>query len=201
MPVNLNALLRYKTIDSCLSNKHIICTLDLLIEKCSESLTNNFGINTSISERTIRNDIRIMRSDILGFDAPIVFKNGSYHYSAENYTVFGRPLKELELLKEIQELLVDNFDIIENKNTSLLLNKLSQITREILPEQYYLKSDGIQFNIKKGSVRKISDFERELIEYLHKKNKLKFLKSILNKFLKKKPEVFNWAFIFNSLRD
>ena len=33
MPVNLNALIRYKTIDECLSNPNLKCTIDLLINK------------------------------------------------------------------------------------------------------------------------------------------------------------------------
>lgn len=38
MPINKNALLRYKTIDRCLRNKYRRWTLDDLVEACSEAL-------------------------------------------------------------------------------------------------------------------------------------------------------------------
>lgn len=52
MPTNLNALLRYKIIDECLTNLQLNCTIDVLIEKCSEKLSEVQGVN-SVSERTI----------------------------------------------------------------------------------------------------------------------------------------------------
>lgn len=38
MPVNKNALIRYKTIDRCLRNKYRRWTLDDLVEACSDAL-------------------------------------------------------------------------------------------------------------------------------------------------------------------
>ena len=38
MPVNRNALIRYKTIDNCLRNRYRQWTLEDLIEACSEAL-------------------------------------------------------------------------------------------------------------------------------------------------------------------
>lgn len=105
MPTNLNALLRYKIIDECLSNDQLSCTIDVLIEKCTQKLSEFQGVY-SVSERTIRNDIRILRSDALGFNSPIVVNQGVYSYSESGYSIFGRPIQELELLKDIQSLLV-----------------------------------------------------------------------------------------------
>ena len=113
MPTNLNALLRYKIIDECLSNDQLSCTIDVLIEKCTQKLSEFQGVY-SVSERTIRNDIRILRSDALGFNSPIVVNQGVYSYSESGYSIFGRPIQELELLKDIQSLLVSEFDSISN---------------------------------------------------------------------------------------
>ena len=62
MPTNLNALIRYKTIDRCLQNKQRNHDIKMLIEACSKALAEFRGIYKSIGERTIRDDIRIMRS-------------------------------------------------------------------------------------------------------------------------------------------
>jgi hypothetical protein len=137
MPVNLNALIRYKTIDECLSNLNLKCTIDVLIDRCSEKLAEYQGVYSGISERTIRNDIRILRSDILGFNAPIIIEDGIYSYDDINFTIFGRPIKELELLKEVQELIVKNFNYFDNKEDYVynILVELSKITDVELPQK------------------------------------------------------------------
>ncbi|MEO0038284.1 MAG: hypothetical protein RIQ59_1495 [Bacteroidota bacterium] len=137
MPVNLNALIRYKTIDECLTNKNLKCTIDVLIDKCSEKLSESQGLYSGVSERTIRNDIRILRSDILGFNAPIVIDGGIYSYEDINFTIFGRPIKELDLLIEIQKLIEENFNYLDNRNNNVrnLLTELSKITDVKLPEK------------------------------------------------------------------
>lgn len=72
MPVNRNALIRYKTIDYCLQNRYRKWTLDDLIEACSEALYEYEGIDKGISKRSIQMDIQMMRSDKLGYNAPII---------------------------------------------------------------------------------------------------------------------------------
>ena len=71
MAVNKLALIRYKTIDNCLRNRRRKWTLDALIEKVSEALYEYEGIVKGISRRTIQGDIQMMRSDKLGYNAPI----------------------------------------------------------------------------------------------------------------------------------
>ena len=68
MPVNKNALIRYKTIDNCLRNKYRRWTLEDLVEKCSEVLYEMEGIKKGVSVRTIQSDIQMMRSDKLGYN-------------------------------------------------------------------------------------------------------------------------------------
>lgn len=101
MPANLNALIRYKQIDRCLSNPYIKSTIATLQEACSKQLAEHRGVYKLVSERTIRDDIRIMRSSALGFNAPIEVSDGCYFYSDKNYSIFNAPITEKELLLEI----------------------------------------------------------------------------------------------------
>ena len=81
MPVNKNALIRYKTIDRCLRNKYRKWTLDDLVDACSDALYDMEGITKGVSTRTVQGDIQIMRSDKLGYYAPIeVYDNKYYRY-------------------------------------------------------------------------------------------------------------------------
>ena len=113
MPANLNALIRYKVIDRCLSNPYICCSINKLREICTEALTESRGWNKKndlISERTIRDDIRVMRSDIFGFNAPIVFEDGCYRYSDPEYTIFSITIHQKSLLEDILSVLSELTD-------------------------------------------------------------------------------------------
>ena len=78
MPTNLNALIRYKKINQCLGNHYLKATIESLQEACSNQLAKHRGIYKLISNRTIRDDIRVMLSDALGFNALIEEKDGVY---------------------------------------------------------------------------------------------------------------------------
>ena len=74
MSVNKLALIRYKIIDECLRNRMRKWTLEDLIDKVSEELYEYEGIR-SISKRSIQADIQLMRSEKLGYRAPIIVKD------------------------------------------------------------------------------------------------------------------------------
>lgn len=108
MPVNRNALIRYKTIDTCLRNRYRQWTLEDLIDACSEALYEYEGIDKGISKRTIQGDIQIMRSEKLGYNAPIVvYENKYYRYEDEDYSITNTPLSEqdLKMMSEAVEVL------------------------------------------------------------------------------------------------
>ncbi len=108
MPVNRNALIRYRTIDKCLRNRQKLWTLDQLIHECSEALYEYEGIEKGVSKRTIQSDIQIMRSDKLGYNAPIIVKEKKYYtYSDPEYTITNIPLtdQDLVMLNEVVEIL------------------------------------------------------------------------------------------------
>ena len=54
MPVNKNALLRYKIIDRCLRNRYRRWTIEDLVDEVSEALYDMEGIRKGISLRTIQ---------------------------------------------------------------------------------------------------------------------------------------------------
>ncbi len=79
MPANRNALLRYMTIDNCLKNRYRKWTLEDLIEAVSEALYEYEGIDKGVSKRTIQMDIQMMRSEKLGYHAPIIITDKKYY--------------------------------------------------------------------------------------------------------------------------
>ncbi len=88
MAVNKLALLRYNTIDKCLSNRYRQWTLNDLIQKVSEALYEQEGISSGVSKRTIQADLELMRSNKLGYNAPIVVLNRKFYtYEDARYSI------------------------------------------------------------------------------------------------------------------
>lgn len=104
MSVNKLALIRYKTIDECLKNRFRKWTLDDIIEKVASKLYEYEGITSGVSKRTIQADIQLMRSDKLGYNAPIVVTDRKfYSYSDLAYSITKVPINsgDVEKMKEI----------------------------------------------------------------------------------------------------
>lgn len=108
MAQNKNALIRYRTIDRCLQNHYREWTLDDLIGACSEALYEYEGRQVSVSKRTVQLDIQLMRSDKLGYNAPIVvYDRKFYRYEDPEYSITDIPLTEndMNVLAETVEML------------------------------------------------------------------------------------------------
>jgi len=108
MPVNRNALIRYRTIDQCLQNRFKKWTLEDLIDACSDAIYEYQGIDTGVSRRTVQADIEMMRSNKLGYEAPIVVVERKYYtYSDRNYSITNIPLnqQDMQVLSEVSDLL------------------------------------------------------------------------------------------------
>ena len=98
MPITRNALVRYKTIDQCLQNRYRPWTLSDLMEACSEALYEYEGIDKGVSRRSIQADIQMMRSDKLGYNAPIVVVDRKYYtYEDPDYSITNIPLTDQDL--------------------------------------------------------------------------------------------------------
>lgn len=108
MAQNKNALIRYKTIDQCLRNRQRKWSLEDLIEACSDALYEYEGKDVNVSKRTIQYDIQLMRSDKLGYNAPIsVYEKKFYSYDDPDYSIKNIPLTEndISILSETVEML------------------------------------------------------------------------------------------------
>lgn len=98
MPINKLALIRYKTIDDCLKNRFRKWTLEDLIEACSEALYEYEGVTSGVSRRTIQLDIQNMRSEKLGYNAPIIVVDRKYYsYEDKNYSITNIPITKQDL--------------------------------------------------------------------------------------------------------
>ncbi|MBC7923792.1 MAG: WYL domain-containing protein [Ferruginibacter sp.] len=108
MPVNRNALIRYRTLDHCLRNRYRKWTLEDLMEACSAALYEYEGIDKGVSRRTVQMDLQLMRSDKLGYNAPIqVIDKKYYRYQDPDYSITNNPLTDQDLhrLTEVVDIL------------------------------------------------------------------------------------------------
>lgn len=133
MSANKLALIRYRAIDDCLKNRLRKWTLDDLIAKVSEKLYEYEGITTGISRRTIQADIQLMRSDKLGYNAPIVVRDKKYYeYDDPAFSITKVPLNTNDLgkLKQAVSILkqLNGFNYFEEMNDMIarLENNLSK---------------------------------------------------------------------------
>lgn len=127
MASNKNALIRYKTIDYCLRNKYKKWTLDDLIEACSDALYEYEGKDVNVSKRTIQLDIQLMRSDKLGYNAPIeVYERRFYKYVDNEYSIMNIPVTEndVRVMNEAIQLLREFKDFSLFKEMNGVLQRL-----------------------------------------------------------------------------
>lgn len=79
-------------------------TLEDLMEAVSNALYDYEGIHTGIGKRTIQLDIQTMRSDKLGYNAPIIVVDKRFYaYEDKEYSITKAPINyaDLEKMKEI----------------------------------------------------------------------------------------------------
>ena len=108
MSKNKLALLRFKTIDQCLRNRKRKWTLEQLVEAVSDALYEYEGIDSGVGVRTIQLDIQNMRSDKLGYNAPIVVVDKKYYtYEDKNYSITNANIspQDLEKINDVVKIL------------------------------------------------------------------------------------------------
>ena len=135
MPTNKNALIRYKTIDRCLRNRYRRWTIEDLVDACSDALYDMEGISKGISLRTVQGDIQMMRSDKLGYNAPIeVYDQRYYRYADPQYSITDMPLSEDDflLIKRAVDLLGKNDGQPQNCEIRKVLSKVKNRLTAIL---------------------------------------------------------------------
>ncbi|MFL1896287.1 hypothetical protein ACJRPK_11340 [Aquimarina sp. 2-A2] len=99
-----HAHLRYNILDYCFRNKSY--GFDELLRILNEGITELYP-GEEISERTLREDIKVFRDKVNGFDAPLPEGKRIYVYSDADFTIAQRPLQKYEqyLVEAAQQLL------------------------------------------------------------------------------------------------
>lgn len=132
MAQNKNALIRYKTIDKCLQNKYRQWTLENLIEACSEALYEFEGKENTVSKRTIQLDLQMMRSEKLGYNAPIeVYDKKYYRYADEDFSITDIPLTETDI-----NVLTETVSMLKQFKDFSLFNDVSDILQRLEDKIY-----------------------------------------------------------------
>lgn len=136
MSQNKNALIRYKTIDKCLQNKYRQWTLDDLMEACSDALFEYEGKENNVSRRTTQLDIQLMRSEKLGYNAPIVvYDKKFYRYDDEEYSITNIPLTETDI-----NVLTETVAMLKQFKDFSLFSDVSDILQRLEDKIYAEKS-------------------------------------------------------------
>jgi predicted DNA-binding transcriptional regulator YafY len=137
MAQNKNALIRYKTIDQCLQNKYRKWTLEDLITTCSDALFEYEGRDVNVSKRTLQLDIQTMRSDKLGYNAPIeVYQRKYYRYSEDNYSITKIPVTENDI-----NILTESVEVLKQFKEFSLFSELGGIIQKLEDKIYSEKTD------------------------------------------------------------
>lgn len=141
MPANKNALLRYRVIDQCLRNRFRRWPIEDLVDACSEALHDMEGIRKGVSLRTVQADIQMMRSDKLGYNAPIeVYDQKYYRYADPNYSI-DKALLEEEDIRLIEDAIV----LLEKEENQPefpeLASALKQVKKVLLRYYYCSESE------------------------------------------------------------
>lgn len=131
MPLNRATLIRISTIDRCLQNHYRRWTINDLIDACTDALAEYEGRSNPVSRRTFQNDLALMRSDRLGYNAPIVVRDNKYYeYEDPDFSITHLPLNDeglealnsaLDILRQLQGFpqLASSIDIISKLNEQI----------------------------------------------------------------------------------
>jgi predicted DNA-binding transcriptional regulator YafY len=170
MAQNKNALIRYKTIDKCLQNNYRQWTLEDLIEACSNALYEYEGKENAVSKRTIQLDIQLMRSEKLGYNAPIeVYDKKFYHYADENFSITDIPLTETDM-----NVLTETVSMLKQFKDFSLFSDVADILQRLEDKIYAEKSHNKPvIHLDKNESLKGLHFLDELYQAIIKKVVLK----------------------------
>lgn len=136
MALNKNALIRYRTIDKCLQNRQRRWTLNDLIIACSEALYEYEGKEMTVSKRTVQLDIQMMRSDKLGYNAPIeVYDRKYYRYEEEDFSITDIPLTGIDM-----DVLTESVEMLKQFKDFSLFNELNGVIQKLEDKVYREKN-------------------------------------------------------------
>lgn len=135
MATNRHAMIRYRTINRCLTRRSKrYWTWKELAEACGEELQEYEGSGRAAPARdTIKTDIRNMRSGQLGYRAPIRWypREGGYAYSDPDFSITKLPLStdDVQALRQAMGLLRQFRGFPEVQGVERVVTKLSEALR------------------------------------------------------------------------
>ena len=97
------------------------------MDACSDAISEYSGRRSSVSERTIREDLRVMRSEILGFNAPIEQKDGLYFYSDMSYSLINIMIADEDLVGKVYNLLKEVSKKVSHPEMEDVLKRLGTV--------------------------------------------------------------------------
>ena len=168
MSSNKNALIRYKTIDNCLRNRTKLWTLEDLIDACSDALYEYEGKYDLVSKRTVQLDIQNMRSEKLGYNAPIeVFQKKFYKYSEPDFSIKNIPVNENDI-----KVMNDAVQILKQFKDFSIFKEMNGVIQKLEDSVYASKQKAI-IHLDKNERLKGLDFIDTLYDAIFNKNVLK----------------------------
>lgn len=100
MPIQKNAWIRHRALDTCLSDKIKQYTIEDLVDACNKALELHDSNTNGVSKRTVYGDLNFLASDA-GYEAEInKTKDGKwvyYSYCDPHFSLVKAPLKKHEL--------------------------------------------------------------------------------------------------------
>lgn len=168
MSSNKNALIRYKTIDNCLRNRTKLWTLEDLIDACSDALYEYEGKYDLVSKRTVQLDIQNMRSEKLGYNAPIeVFQKKFYRYSEPDFSIKNIPVNENDI-----KVMNDAVQILKQFKDFSIFKEMNGVIQKLEDSVYASKQKAI-IHLDKNERLKGLEFIDTLYDAIFNKNVLK----------------------------
>ena len=98
-----------------------------MVDACSDALAELEGRDENVSKRTIEGDLRMMRSDKLGYNAPIeVYDTKYYRYSDPDFSITNMPLSEndISMMREAVDMLRQLTDFDQFAEMSDIVGRL-----------------------------------------------------------------------------
>jgi hypothetical protein len=143
-----------------------------------------------------------MRSEMLGFEAPIVFEDGKYYYSNPGYSIFDIPMEQKDLLKEVFMLLLKERENLKGEEADQLLRRLADMTGEEVPPKDLKERETSQLKEEIPRIRGRLSINKQSVNYSMPPGPEK--KGLLSRALdslasRKEAETLYWGYVLEIL--
>lgn len=143
MKIYLDALIRYKTIDAYLFGGKQKRSILELINACAEPLQDACG-PCFYPENTIKKDLKLMSSDILGFNAPIKQEGGLYFYSDPQFSICNLRINTPKIANAIYLLIMDLRPDYIDSELEVIIEELCRLTKRKYRRNFILRESSFE---------------------------------------------------------